>query len=166
MEMRYLTERDVKQYRAIRLKSLQTDPKGFVSTYEREKSLPEDEFKARLKLNDTHFTIGTFDSGEFICIATFYSERMEKVKHKGNLVTVYCDPRYRGQGITAQMIQHIINDVSVVGVVKIIGLCVLSENTQAIRLYEKLGFKRYGREPKSIFDGHRYYDEDLMYLEV
>lgn len=61
--MRYLTERDVKQYRAIRLKSLQTDPKGFVSTYEREKSLPEDEFKARLKLNDTHFTIGTFDSG-------------------------------------------------------------------------------------------------------
>ncbi|RIM27311.1 N-acetyltransferase, partial [Staphylococcus cohnii] len=78
----------------------------------------------------------------------------------------YCDPRYRGQGITAQMIQHIINDVSVVGVVKIIGLCVLSENTQAIRLYEKLGFKRYGREPKSIFDGHRYYDEDLMYLEV
>ncbi|MEJ7376185.1 GNAT family N-acetyltransferase, partial [Staphylococcus caprae] len=81
--MRYLTERDVKQYRAIRLKSLQTDPKGFVSTYEREKSLPEDEFKARLKLNDTHFTIGTFDSGELICIATFYSERMEKVKHKG-----------------------------------------------------------------------------------
>ncbi len=31
---------------------------------------------------------------------------------------------------------------------KIIGLCVLSENESAIALYEQLGFKRYGTEPK------------------
>ncbi|NWK85257.1 GNAT family N-acetyltransferase [Staphylococcus sp. GSSP0090] len=166
MEIRYLTASDVKQYREIRLMSLQTDPKGFVSTYEHEKTLPEDEFKARLKLDDTHFTIGTFDRGELICIATFYSEEMEKVKHKGNLVTVYCDTRYRGQGITSQMIQQMINDVIEHDIVKMIGLCVLSENKQAIHLYEKLGFERYGREPKSVFDGERYYDEDLMYLEL
>lgn len=166
MEIRYLTASDVKQYPAIRLKSLQTDPKGFVSTYEREKELSEDEFKTRLILNDTHFTIGTFDRGELICIATFYSEEMEKVKHKGNLVTVYCDPRYRGQGITSKMIQQMINDVIERDIVKMIGLCVLSENKQAIHLYEKLGFQRYGREPKSVYDGERYYDEDLMYLEL
>ncbi|PHK48955.1 GNAT family N-acetyltransferase [Staphylococcus edaphicus] len=166
MDIRYLTEKDVKQYKALRLKSLQTDPKGFVSTYEREKTLSDEAFKKRIIVSETHFTIGTFDSGELICIATFYSEKMEKVKHKGNLVTVYCDPRYRHQGIAGQLIQHIIKDVSERGVVKIIGLSVLTENINAIRLYENLGFRRYGREPKSVFDGERYYDEDLMCLEI
>ena len=83
---------------------------------------------------------------------------MEKVKHKGNLV-VYCDPDI-SQGITAQMIQHIINDVSVVGVRKSLAYVYYLRIHKPFVCRKKLGFKRYGREPKSIFDGHRYYDED------
>lgn len=35
---------------------------------------------------------------------------------------------------------------------------------QQKKLYSSLGFKKYGREPYSLFDGEKYYAEDLMYL--
>ncbi|MRF36530.1 GNAT family N-acetyltransferase [Staphylococcus sp. KY49P] len=166
MYYRRLTEIDVKQYRKLRLKSLQTDPKGFASTYKRELEFPLSKFKSRIISSETQFTIGAFDDTALVCIGTFYSETLEKVKHKGNLVTVYCDPSYRRQGIAGLLIQKIINEVNELGFVKIIGLCVLSENKSAIALYEQLGFKRYGTEPKALFDGISYYDEDLMYMEL
>lgn len=166
MYYRRLIESDVKQYRKLRLKSLQTDPKGFASTYKREVKFPLGKFKSRIISSETQFTMDAFDDTALVCIGTFYSETLEKVKHKGNLVTIYCDPSYRRQGIASLLIKKIINEVNELGFVKIIGLCVLSENKSAIALYEQLGFKWYGTEPKALFDGNSYYDEDLMYMEL
>src|SRR5699024_4654104 len=125
---------------------------GFASTYQREIHLPIERFEDRIGTNERHFTMGVFDGGKLIGYATFYRETLEKIKHRGNLVGVYCDPQYRRQGFTQQLIQ------------KMIGLSVLAENQSAIKLYEKLGFQRYGTEPKALYDGKRYYDEDLMVL--
>lgn len=101
-----------------------------------------------------------------VCFATFYSETLNKIKHKGNLVGVYCDPNYRKLGITQQLIQKIIDVVTEQGLIKTINLSVLSENNAAISLYKKLGFSKYGVEPKALYDGTIYYDEDLMILEL
>ena len=164
MEFRYLKKSDVEAYRLLRLQSLQTDPTGFVSTYPREIHMPIERFEDRIGMNERHFTMGVFDGGKLIGYATFYRETLEKIKHRGNLVGVYCDPQYRKQGFTQQLIQKMIDIVSEQGVVKTIGLSVLAENQSAINLYEKLGFQRYGTEPKALYDGKRYYDEDLMVL--
>ncbi|ANK39068.1 N-acetyltransferase [Staphylococcus equorum] len=166
MDFRYLSEADVSQYRLLRLSSLQTDPNGFASTYDREIEFSIEKFKVRLENSATHFTVGAFDEATLVCIATFYSETLEKIKHKGNLVSVYCHPRYRRQGIAEQLIQQIVDYVVEQNTIKTINLCVLSENKRAISLYEKLGFKRYGTEPKALYDGTVYYDEDLMCLEL
>ncbi|MFP3490069.1 GNAT family protein, partial [Staphylococcus sp. SIMBA_130] len=65
-----------------------------------------------------------------------------------------------------QLIQQIVDYVVEQNTIKTINLCVLSENKRAISLYEKLGFERYGTEPKALYDGTVYYDEDLMCLEL
>lgn len=166
MNFRYLNSNDVEAYRSLRLKSLQTDPRGFASTYQREINFPIENFKKRLVCTSTHFTIGAFDRGKLVCFATFYSETLNKIKHKGNLVGVYCDPNYRKLGITQQLIQKIIDVVTEQGLIKTINLSVLSENNAAISLYKKLGFSKYGVEPKALYDGTIYYDEDLMILEL
>ena len=166
MYYRRLIESDVKEYRKLRLKSLQTDPKGFASTYKREIEFSIDKFKSRIIPTETQFTIGAFDDTSLVCIGAFYSESLEKVKHKGNLVAVYCDPQYRRQGIARLLLQKIIDETKELGFVKIIELSVLSENKSAIALYEQLGFKRYGIEPKALYDVINYYDEDLMYMEL
>ncbi|MEB8127236.1 GNAT family N-acetyltransferase [Staphylococcus succinus] len=166
MFIRYLNEDDVEQYRALRLTSLKTDPNGFASTYDREIKLPMDVFKSRIASSSEKFTMGAFEHEKLICMATFYSETLEKVQHKGNLVGVYCHVDFRRQGLAQQLIHNIIDIVTQQGKVKTIALSVLSDNYHAIALYEKLGFRRYGIEPKSLFDGNVYYDEDLMCLEL
>ncbi len=166
MEFRCLKKSDVEAYRSLCLQSLQTDPTGFASTYQRELHLPIERFEERIGSNERHFTMGVFDDGKLIGYATFYREILEKVMHRGNLVGVYCDPQYRKQGFTQQLIQKMIDIVTEQGVVKTIGLSVLTENQSAIKLYEKLGFQKYGTEPKALYDGKRYYDEDLMVLFV
>jgi len=46
--------------------------------------------------------------------------------------------------------------------VELIQLAVVSDNEQARRLYERLGFLEYGLEKKSLKQDGRYYDEVLM----
>ena len=46
MEFRCLKKSDVEAYRSLRLQSLQTDPTGFASTYQRELHLPIERFEA------------------------------------------------------------------------------------------------------------------------
>ncbi|MBF6632895.1 MAG: GNAT family N-acetyltransferase, partial [Planococcus sp. (in: Bacteria)] len=41
-------------------------------------------------------------------------------------------------------------------------LMVASENLQAIELYEKLGFEKYGTEIHAMKIGEKYIDEDMM----
>lgn len=43
-----------------------------------------------------------------------------------------------------------------------VDLMVVTENESAIRLYESIGFVRYGREPRALKAGDRYWDEYLM----
>src|SRR5699024_3270567 len=111
-------------------------------------------------------TIGAFDGGKLVCFATFYSETLNKIKHKGNLVGVYCDPNYRKLGITQQLIQKIIDVVTEQGLIKTINLSVLSANNAAISLYKKLGVCKDVVDTKVLYDWIIYYDKDLMILEL
>lgn len=45
-------------------------------------------------------------------------------------------------------------------------LSVNAENPQAGALYRAMGFTVYGREPRAMRVGKRFYDEDLMVLQL
>ncbi|MGI0131121.1 MAG: GNAT family N-acetyltransferase [Thermoplasmata archaeon] len=49
---------------------------------------------------------------------------------------------------------------------EIVRLTVFSVNARARRLYEEFGFAYVGTVPRAIRRGVRYFDEDLMYLEL
>ncbi|HDJ1506856.1 TPA: GNAT family N-acetyltransferase, partial [Staphylococcus aureus] len=72
---------------------------------------------------------------------------------------------YRGTGIAKNVVEFILEKARNLEGLKIINLMVVSENLRAKAFYESFGFKKYGTEPKSLFDESKYYDEDLMYLE-
>lgn len=57
-------------------------------------------------------------------------------------------------------------DPVLAGEVEEVRLAVVASNTAAVRLYARLGFRRYGLEPRALRVGDRYHDELLMALRL
>lgn len=166
MKIRQLDSRDALEYQRIRLLSLQTDAHAFASTYEIEIEYPLSKFEQRLVSNDEKFTIGGFVEDKLVCVATFYREPVKKLRHKGNLVAMYCHSDYRGKNIAEAVVSMVIESASQLNGLKFIDLSVLSNNRRAVEFYSKMRFRKYATEPKAIYDNGIYYDEDMMRLEI
>lgn len=166
MFCRLLNEDDYIQFRALRLEALKTDPAAFATTYEEKKNAPDDSYKERLKHTDTQFTVGAFDGSSLVCVASFLRHSIPKMKHKGMLLSMFCKPDYRGTGIAKELVQRLKREVLQLKDIETLLLMVLSENERAKQFYTGLGFIKYGTEPRAMYDGQRYYDEDLMFLDL
>ncbi|OEY83690.1 hypothetical protein NT95_05330 [Oenococcus kitaharae] len=164
MQIRFLNENDFDQYRQVRLAALLSDPNAFGSTYGEESHYPAQHFEDRLQNNNGRFIVGAFMGSDLICIAALRRLSNQKEQHKAELVSVYCLPEYRHQGIARKTIQFCIDRARQAEGLRQILLAVSAHNQQAISLYRSLGFTKYGTEPDSLFDGKRYFDEDLMIL--
>lgn len=164
MYIRTLTSADAESYRALRLQSLQQHPEAFLSSYEAEVKLSIETTRIRLDSSDGHFTLGAFLDGEqrLAGMATFFRESRPKIQHKAHVYAVYVDPVARNHGIGRALMLELIARAKVAPGLTQLTLSVTSSNLAAKRLYESLGFIRYGTEPRAMRLEGEYLDEDLM----
>lgn len=74
---------------------------------------------------------------------------------------------FRDQGIGVILLEMVIKrSKTELPWMKIIDLTVYAVNDRAKHLYEKFGFKEFGRLPKGVFYKGKYVDEVYMYREV
>ena len=73
---------------------------------------------------------------------------------------MYVRPSARKAGVGRRLVETIIEFAR--ERVELIQLAVVSDNEQARRLYERMGFLEYGLEKKALKQDGRYYDEVLM----
>ena len=165
MHIKTLNTQDYLAYKTIRLEALITDPLSFGSTLEEETKRPNEYFKNKVTMTPQHFVMGLYDSDKLVSIAVFTRDNSLKESHKGEITSVYCMNHYRKQGLTTQLLIEVLKKAFSLPDLNIIKLTVLSQNTSAQKLYTNLGFKTYGCEPKSLYDGQQYYDEDLMFID-
>lgn len=71
-----------------------------------------------------------------------------------------------GSGIGSSLIQHLIDWAKQGGIITKINLKVKSDNTPAIKLYEKLGFRYEGKIIKDTFIDGTYYDVNCMGIDI
>ena len=101
--------------------------------------------------------------GQIIGVMNITGGRRKALCHAGRLgITVHRD--WRGKGIGTRMLEQSIGWAKGSGVLKRIQLEVYARNVDAIRLYERLGFKIEGRHPKAIYQQGEYLDEISMGL--
>ena len=155
--VRQLAAPDAAAFRDIRLEGLQTNPEAFGSTYEAEKDRPIESFVE--SLSKSHMA-GAFVDGDLLGVAGFYVLAGPKLAHRANIWGVYVRPVGRGKGLGRAIISHLLEAAATQ--VKQVHLSVVTDNAPAVRLYEQLGFRTYGTEPRSLMAGGRYYDEYLM----
>jgi ribosomal protein S18 acetylase RimI-like enzyme len=148
---------DAASYRDIRLEGLRCDPEAFGSTFAAENARPLTFFSERL---DGSAAFGAFHGSELVGIAGLLIHEGQKEAHKGLLVGMYVRPNARQAGVGRRLVETIIEYAR--RRVELVQLSVVSENEQARRLYERLGFLEYGLEKNALKQDGRYYDEVLM----
>jgi ribosomal protein S18 acetylase RimI-like enzyme len=93
----------------------------------------------------------------------FFPELKEHTKHMGSIWGAYVVPEARGTGLGKSLMQAVIEEVRQAKFEQI-KLSVESENIAALRLYEAMGFKIFGEEPRALKVDGKYFNETHMIL--
>jgi ribosomal protein S18 acetylase RimI-like enzyme len=165
MHIRQLTETDVEIYRALRLYCLHESPHAFTSSYEEFSQRPLDSIAQQLR-GQENFMLGAFEDAQLAGMVGFYRETALKLRHKGNIVSLYVRPESRSRGIARALLVEAIGRARRLPDLKQLLLGVVVTQTTAKRLYESLGFVVYGREPDAVKIGDEYFDEEFMVLNL
>ena len=83
---------------------------------------------------------------------------------QGRLWGLFVQPDARGIGLGTSLVAQVLEYAS--QAVEEVRLTVATANNPARRLYERLGFERYGLEPRALKIGADYHDEALMTLSL
>lgn len=152
-------------YRAVRLACLKNVPDFFGSTYEEEVLNPKFFFETYIETDSPdHVMFGAFDGEQLIGITGFNRMARKRASHRGELVQVYVESTYRGQNIGEKLLRQVLDYAFGLGGIEQVQLSVIASNTTAIHLYEKLGFKTFGIQPKYFKVENGYLDQQFMQL--
>ena len=152
-------------YRSIRLACLKNAPDNFGSTYEEEANNPKLEFETFIEKDESEqFMFGAFDKGTLIGIVGFARMKRQKARHRGEIVQMYVDAKYRGQNIGDKLLRGLAEQAFLLEGIEQLQLSVIAGNHAAIKLYEKVGFKAFGLHPQYFKIRDRYTDQQFMRL--
>jgi len=159
--VRRLGDGDYEAMREIRLEGLRLHPECFGADLEMEEAMTREQWLSRMA---TGVTFGATVDGALGGIAVFARPRSKKTAHTGELGAMYVRAGFRGQGLGDALIEAIVDHA--VKEVEQIKLTVNADNTHAIALYERHGFRAIGKYPNSLRVGGRDYDELIMIRAV
>ncbi|WP_027086145.1 GNAT family N-acetyltransferase [Cohnella panacarvi] len=167
MNIRILDESDARQYQELRLCALLANPEAFGSTYERESRFTVEFIIDRIKPSKDKFVLGAFDKdGALIGMVTLVRESGVKTAHKASVFGMYVTQERREQGAGKALMNELIKIARDMDGLEQVNLTVVSNNEQAKKLYQSVGFEIYGTERHALKFNDRYYDETLMALPL
>lgn len=140
MNIRYrsLLPHESKNYRSIRLESLEKFPESFGSNYQ--EALKIEKFRMESDIenqNRDRFMTGAFSDDELIGICAFVKEE----DHAGKVYQMYVKEGFQGKNVGYGLILALIKEVHFrFGNIEIT-LEVTDKNDKAFNLYKKAGFK-------------------------
>lgn len=167
MECREIRPNDWKQYKEFRLAALKSpDARAFGGSYEKEVVKTEEEWRSLFNGSKPRFFYGCFDGEKIVSVAgAYFNQDNEEFIKEWILVGVYTNPEYRGKGLSSKIISVILTELISKGVKKVV-LYVNTKQGQAIKLYEKLGFKAIKIIKDQVLGDGNVYDELVMEITL
>lgn len=166
--IRLLTANDASDYKAVRLKALQTDGQYYQSTYDLERTQSDHFFAQQLHQAVVSPIFGYYgyyvddQLAGYIQLEYLWSP---KKQHSAKLTNLYVDPTYRGKGIGTKLFDHVTALAKEHGLEQLSLQCSAS-NTAAQKLYAQQGFEIYGRKKNAIKWQGEYDDVVLLSKEL
>jgi len=135
-------------YRDIRLNGLLEDPQAFGRSYEEEIAFPQEKWRQRAS-NSNNFM--ALENG--IPLGTMGAYISDESGNKvANIVGVFVSKEERGKGIGSKLLDAVLDKIKQNQSIKKIKLSVNKDQTLAVKLYEKFGFKITGEETQKMGD--------------
>jgi RimJ/RimL family protein N-acetyltransferase len=163
--IRPLTADDAAAFRTLRVAALEESPDAFTASVEEERALSDAEMAARAVPAPPGVFFGAFAGRRLVGMAGYIANERPKTRHKGVMVAVYVAPGWRAARLGRQLVAAVIGHARSVGAL-LLHCAVRADNAPARRLYLSLGFVPYGLERDAIFANGRYFDEELLALDL
>lgn len=164
--VRSLEPADAGQFKALRLRAIDSSPTSFWPTRSEEEARPPKEVEGRIRATTLQAVFGVFAGAALIGIAGIRRDALVQVRHKATVWGVYVEPAHRGRGIARTLVTTAIAHASENWNIAQVQLCVNTENAAARHLYAAIGFSTFGVEPRSMQVGGKFYDEEHMVLNL
>lgn len=120
---------------------------------------------ADVRAGDAALAVATTEDGVAGCGLWQRRTTATSHRHGAEVRQVMLHPRARGRGLGRLLVAALIEDASAAGV-ELLTLGVRGNNHGAIALYERLGFREWGRLPSGIAVGDERFDDVKMYVAL
>jgi ribosomal protein S18 acetylase RimI-like enzyme len=164
VHIRPLDEGDLAAYKALRDEMLAAHEDSFTSDAQAERAKTAGSYRTRFTdpVDPARFTLGAWRGDALVGAISCESDRRAKVSHIAHVAGMMVRPEAQRQGTGRLLMNACIAQARRVHGLEMLTLSVTSTNVRAIRLYESVGFTRYGRLVHALKIGDRYHDKDLM----
>jgi RimJ/RimL family protein N-acetyltransferase len=165
--VRALVPEDAAAFRELRIRALREHPEAFGRTPDEVDSV--EIWKQRLAddaTSDLDFMVGAFDDDVLVGVAGCHRERFIKQRHIAHIWGVYVSAEHRNRGLGRALCTAVIERARAWPDLESIWLDVTTSNHTARALYVSCGFETVATKPRCLRVGDRYYDEELMALDL
>ena len=167
LRVRALGDADLDAYKALRDHALAHHEEAFTSDAATEAERTALSYRTRMGTgSDGDFTLGAWLGDRLVGAISCERDRRTKVRHIGHIIGTMVALDQQGQGVGRALLDALIDRASADGELHQLTLSVTASNLNAVRLYQKAGFTRYGTLPRAIRIGQRFLDKDLMVLNL
>lgn len=154
------------EFKQLRLEALQQDASAFGSSFDEEIIYTGDVWEKRIStsFNQEGFMMFCAESeGKLVgMMGSGWSQRIN-TKHIATIYSVYVTASMRGKGVGSQLLEAILSNLATIPNIEKVNLTVTLDQSSAIALYEKFGFRRIGIAQKELKIGGQYYD--IVHME-
>jgi ribosomal protein S18 acetylase RimI-like enzyme len=163
--IRALTPADTDAFIALRRRGLAEAPYGFGASLEDDFTNDVEAVQRSLARWPDAVTYGALVGDDLVGIVSVVRETKIKMRHKASIYGVYVAPEARRHGLARQLLQTAIDHARAEGV-HVVQLTVADDASEARRVYERVGFVRWGTEPDALFIEGRFVDDHHMVLRM
>ena len=163
--IRALGPDDVDAFIALRRSGLTETPLAFAASPADDFTNDREAVRRGLATAPERVTFGAFMGDHLVGVVTIVRESREKMHHKAGIYGMYVAPEARRHGLARQLLQTAIDHGRSIGV-RVLALSVSDATPEARRVYERVGFVRWGTEPDALLHGGQLVDEHHMVLHL
>lgn len=164
--VRLLTVGDAAAWFDLRREMLVDTPHSFLASPSDDSTSSVEVVRERLSAGPDSVIVGAFSDDALVGAVGLYREAREKTAHRAWIWGVYLTPIARGRGLGVQMMEQAVAYGRTLDGVCQVCLSVSAIAPDAQKLYEHVGFRAWGKEPRAMRVGGQLLDEVHMVLPL